>query len=117
MTDEEMSALNEEITEHAAVLEKKIGVLFAEYFELARAKDIDAKVLVGALHMSMCCSLAKVYSMASTGGDEARAGFVRSVAAGVEHFIAVTEQAKPMLMVEALLQSMRAAMEKKKEQP
>ena len=105
----EQCELQKAITKVAAELEKKLGPICIEHYEQLRAIDKDTKVFIGALHMCLCCMMAKVYGISSQSSDldgtnlSLRETFVKSVAEGTDHFIKETERLKPQLMVNALL--------------
>jgi hypothetical protein len=110
--DQDNNEIAGKITKLGAELESLLGPIFAAFAEKAQAENVGVIALVGAMHMTLCCMLAKVYAMAThvTPADranpEAREYFLDSVRAGTEHFLDLTEEKKPQLVVEALLKSM-----------
>lgn len=107
-TPEQME-LQKAITVVAAELERKLGPVILELYEQRRACDPNPKIFLGALHMSLCCMMAKVFGISSQSPDmdgtnlSRRKEFIVSVAEGTDYFISRTEKLKPQMMVDALL--------------
>ena len=120
----EQLAIQKVISEVASGLEKEMGPIVIACYEKRRDMDPDAKIFLGAVHMALCCMMAKVYGISCTtpamdGTNlSSRRLFLESVKQGTDYFIERTEERKPQMMVDALLQAMKErfqAMNKEKQ--
>ena len=109
MTNEEIS---KEISNRAAEMEKALGAVLNAFAEREAAAGTSPVVLIGSIHMVLCCLLSKVFLMASNhtkpdiNPEDIRKHFLNSVHDGVEHFMSTAERMEPQILVEALLKSL-----------